>query len=1451
MVALKRASAAVAAVALALSALAAVFLMPRLNELTGKAVSEGILGMRARIESALGLTISFDSLSPSILRSASFSGLAISAPGGRTLLSAKKVRATYDILSVLRGRSSEALTGLELEDVTLDLRIPEDQAVLDHLVALAGGGGAGNALPKILVTGKNVSASVAVTGLGSASFAAREIDFSNVKDEPSFFLEGRFSVLPEAAGIGQVRGPLSLSGSLAKDFSMARLELTLSADSRVFSLSTQRFELVYGDRRLVLTKVKDRSPLDAEFDLDFGGGESSASLLLDGYVPAKGLRLEGPLAHLEPWLEMPYTGKIQASAPALDFSRIAYAVRLSGALPRGILPGEEGEAYADISARGDMKSVSVEKARLEKGRERIEYSGSFGFADLSPDGVLDLDFSLMGGELAVSSSVRLVGHGGEYAALADEATIGGVVFKDLALTAARKGPLADFNFSFRPPAPAGESSDASVQGFSGEAGASAGSSMVKIEGSVSFEEKPNLELSADLETIDLGPLEPLLDKLGVSPETASWLASLRLGGALFATSDFTRISWSATDLTLVSSYLPGAYAILSLSGNSTSLAVKRALVSAFGLAIEGSGKLDFSETGRLGFEADLAYQGIPYALKGSLIGNELAISGDYGLELTARVNVDASFVALRASSLPIPLFGGIFLATVDAQGRYATPASWDAVVAELTIVPAGESMATVPKVELAGSFSPDAAQLSRVRIEDRYSAVVGKASLTYSLAEPLSASVTAVLSADPAAKASPEYYSLTASYSGGKVDAALDLAGSPLARLGKLPIVGSLDGRISASGELADPSLDFSLKLRDGRYLDQTLIASASGSYSSGGIELHDASAAYQGQSISAGSATFSFADASSTLALSFAGNLLGSDLSFRLAARGTSMKGGVPSLAERLQRYSASGTLSGFSWGTISTASWPFLAVADSGSISLVSGPQEEIQAKYAPGGTFTASLRSPFPALAEVSGLFDGKNIDLSVQGLSFDLRLLSPLMPPDLIKILDGRARGGFRAVGLVGDPEITGKIDIENASLKVLGWLADDVGPFDASIVATGKSVSSSIGAVKIGKATASMQVQATFDQWLPVGLTASVATVPGSHVSMDASLLGISAKAQATAGLKFALQGDVLDIDCDVALEGGNVVVSSAVLNQPGPDLGERPSIFLAVSANVSVGKGVHVFFPSTALPVIDAYSDPTSLLAVRYDQESGDFTLKGTVALRGGEVFYIQRNFFLKNGKIVFNEDSDRFEPRVTLLAELRDRNDQGQPIAISMRADNEPLTSFHPQLSSDPPMSESQIALLMGQNLFDAAPDNSLDLRKTLISGSQFIPQLDVTRVYLDKARDGLGLDMLSMKTQVLQNWLIDIAVPASQTGDALGQYFDQSEIYAGKYLNDSIFAHASLLLNDNPLAGYTKPELDSELGVELDSPFGLIQWNVDPKNWDNLLISDQSLSISWKLSY
>ena len=113
----------------------------------------------------------------------------------------------------------------------------------------------------------------------------------------------------------------------------------MAADGHDFSPSTQRFELVYGDGVLALTKVKDRAPLDASIRIDFNGGESSIALMLDGVVPSKSLRLSGRYASLEPWLELPYKGSLVLKAPGLDLARIGYEAKLSGFFPSSFLPG--------------------------------------------------------------------------------------------------------------------------------------------------------------------------------------------------------------------------------------------------------------------------------------------------------------------------------------------------------------------------------------------------------------------------------------------------------------------------------------------------------------------------------------------------------------------------------------------------------------------------------------------------------------------------------------------------------------------------------------------------------------------------------------------------------------------------------------------------------------------------------------------------------------------------------------------------------------------------------------------------------------------------------------------------------------------------------------------------------------------------------------------------------
>jgi len=1433
-----------AAFAIALVALAGLLVMPKLNEATGRAISAGLAGIRSRIEGSLGLSLSFDALSPSILRSASFSRLAIAAPGGRTILSARKARVRYDLLALARG-SGSVISGLDLSDVSIDVRLPEDQALLDRLSSLLAGKGDAQ-IPKIIVSGKNVTASLSVQGLGAASFVAREVGFSTVEEEASVVLDGRFTLTPVQSAIGQISGPLSVSGFISPDFKRARVDLSVAAESRDLSLSTQRFELVYGDQELVLTKVKDRSPLDAVVRLSFAGNESSVSLKMDGYRPSRSLRLVGSYAAFEPWFDLPYSGSLTLKAPGLDFSAVSYEAAISSSLPGHLIPGgSASSARASIALKGDGRSLTIDRFRIERGDEFLSYVGSFRFADLAPDGVVDFRFSPSKGAPEIASSIHVFGQGGEYAALADELSVSGATFKDIAIAATHKRDQLDFNLSFRPPSSGEEESKAELpaRGFSGEAGASQGMSVVRCEGSASLGSSPSLELSLNLESVDLGPLKELFVAATGNEGTASIISSFKLGGSAFATSDFKRLSWTASDLTLVSRLVPGAYALLSLSGTTTSVQVKRALVSISGYSVEGSGKLDFSDAERLAFEAQISLKDVPYSLRGSVTNEGLFISGDYGLSVSARPEGDGTVVTAKMRGLPLPIAGGLFLASIDLEGRFVSLEDWDAELGDLTLVPTGEKIASLPKVELAGSFAPSKAKLSKIGIEDRYSSLSGTGDLQYSLADPLSAKLSATLAATAVAP-SPESYRIDLSYSNGRCEGVANLVASPLARFGNLPLYGAVDGRVAISGPLSD--------LRDGRYLEQSLVLSIAGDYSSQLFELRDLSGAYQGQTIHGGKGRFFFADARGELALRFEGNFGGKTLSFSLNARGSPVMEGEGNLSQKLSRYSVSGELGSLVYGTSVVNVWPFLISYSPSSIAVVGGSSSEVKLRYFENGVISASLRSPFPVLADLSGLYDGKKIDLSVQGLSFDMSLVSQFLPPDIIKLTTGKAHGGFSAMGLASDPEITGEIDFDGVTVKIPGWITDEIGPFSAPIVARGRKIDISAAQVPVGKGFMSLDCQGVFDHWLPSGLTLSARNVAGSTSRIDTKILGIRAQGDASVALKMALQGDVLAIDTDILLEKATILVSQEVLGSSGSGPAPSSSPYFQVAANVRFGRAVKASFSPMSIPILTGYVDPSSDIAIRYDQAADIFSLKGTLGLRGGDVFYGQRNFFLKSGNVVFNEGSDRFDPRVTLLAELRDSNEDG-PVVISLRTDNAPISSFTPILSSDPVLTQAQIMAIVG--LGSSSEGNSLNVKNAGTIISELIPQLDVSRVVEDKLRDFTGLDILYLQTQALGLWLADVA--GQSPASTFGQYFDQSQLYVGKYLADPIFVHGSVNLQEvSPLAGFGSLKIYSELGVEMDAPFGRLTWTLAPdEGLNNLQYGDQNLSmslgLSWRISY
>ncbi len=1458
MVSIKRAP--VAAAGTLIIAAAAFLALPALDRAAREAVGAAVGSAKAGIESLIGLTMSFDALSPSILRSASLSGLKISAPDGRVVLEAKKVRVYYDILALLSGDASRAVTGLGLEGASLDLRLPKDRALIDRLSSLLSGSGGGGT-PRILVTGKSIEASLHLEGFGAIALAARDLSFSTLEDDIRLSLDGRASLRGEGGRLDGIEGPVELSGLVAKDFGRARLGLSLGASSRDFSLSTQRFELVYAGDAITLTKVKDKAPIDAEIRYELASGDIGATILMQGYAPSSSLRLGSGYEDLRPWLNMPYYGKLSLKVPGGDASRLSYVADVSGSLPKGIVPrgpGASGDLEARLAASGDRYSVSIASARLESPDMELEYRGAFRFADLSPDGVLDARLGLLGGRLPIESSIRISEADGEYSASAGSASVAGVEVKDLVVLASRKGSLVDFRASMRPPeatpeampeaedAPPAESS----AGFSGEAGTGAGRlPSIALEGSASLGAAPGLELLVDVSDLDAGPLEPVLAAASGSADAAALARDLRLGFELFLTTDFKRLSWSAPEVELASRSSSDSYAAFSLAGTDRSLSVKNALLSFGGYSIKGSGRMEARASGGMDFEASIDLADIPYILKGSLAEGGFSMTGDYGFELSAAAAGEDTYFGATARDLPLPFAGGVFLATLDATGRFRDIEDWSMSLSRLDLLPAGESLADYPSVGLAGTFGPGKGYLRPIRIADKISTVSGEAALSYSLEGGFSAKLDAELSgsAPEGAAGVPEAYALTARYDTAGIRGEIEVGGFPMARIRGAALAGSLDGRASFSGSLSDPVVDFRARLRDGSFQDQALSFSAAGSFASGAIGLSSLDAAFQGIRVSETSGRLSLSSGAGSIRTLVSGAFMGEPVAYSIEAESaSSAREGAGSPFEG---YSVEGKASRAAGAA---ESWPFSVAFGESGLAVRAGASDELSLDYRSDKSFSISLKDPLPARVEASGSYDGKSVELSARGLELDVSLLQSFVDPKDLAFESGWIRGDFSAAGLAADPDIEGHLRIEDAMLRVPGWIADPIGPIDAPIEMADGAFSAAAQSVPVGRAAVTARANGVFDHWLPSELTASISSIEGSKVRLGFVVIGIRAEGEAAIDLKGRLEGDVFRFDVDAAFAKADVVVTPEALGPAGDE--PPPEDFpvrLDLSANLRFGRGVRVYFPYRDSPVVTAYSEPSSSLRVLWDQSTGEYSVKGAADLRGGEVFYIQRNFFLKSGRMVFNEETGMFDPRVTLLAELRERNDDG-PVLITLRADNMPIASFKPRLSSDPAMTEAQIALMLGQNLLGAGEEESFDFRKAVISTSEFIPQLDIAKAFENKLREAAGLDILFLRTQVLQRWLIDISGDTEESpAYPLGRYLDSSELYMGKYLSDSIFAYGSARLREDPLAGAVGLRIDSEFGVELDTPFGLVQWTIAPNHWEDLLISDQSLSLSWRLSY
>ncbi len=236
--------------------------------------------------------------------------------------------------------------------------------------------------------------------------------------------------------------------------------------------------------------------------------------------------------------------------------------------------------------------------------------------------------------------------------------------------------------------------------------------------------------------------------------------------------------------------------------------------------------------------------------------------------------------------------------------------------------------------------------------------------------------------------------------------------------------------------------------------------------------------------------------------------------------------------------------------------------------------------------------------------------------------------------------------------------------------------------------------------------------------------------------------------------------------------------------------------------------------------------------------------------MHGGEIFFFDRSFVLKEGAITFKEDQRTFDPRITARAEIREWDPaSGEEVKIWLDVDDR-SNSFSPRFSSDPrwrnptsspcsaPRSPSR---WRGRGCF----------RPPCMLSSDVLSRFGLLRPFEQRVRELLGLDMFSVRTQVIQNIVAEKVLGVEGLNP-----LDNTSLSLGKYLGDDLFLEMLVRLQASrgpsglllPGHGLTS---EIELNLEWDTPFFLMEWSFLPRNPDALFLTDNSLALKWRYTY
>lgn len=1452
-----------------------------------KALSELEAGLYQRLERETGLSLSYQSMSPSVLVGVSFRNISLHEVETKSRVAGiRRARLSYDVTGFFSKNPRVAFKELSLNGVTIDYDAVKNVFFVEKIKNLvrsredaedssgdAGGGdisaswrefdipfdvSAKNVsihysdaqndvlvgLRTLRLKDYNVGGGIEVRSAGRLFYktALFKIDEEWSSFACNFSVSGAF--FPNFDGSAAF---VSFSGAGGADYSISRLDMLFNYSDLSVEVRTMRTALPFS----VFARYdiqEEMAELTADFD--YFNPFRLISIRRKNPVIQKidGTTLSGTLS-----------GKIGGGG-------LSYKSDISIDLSENVV----GERVALVlKCDGDGDNVSVERLGAYASFVDGDFSGSLNIGTLQPSGILNLNYFVLENGGIISTEVYIDHYRNGFTCVAPQIFMNEKSFTGVQFTALPGGESVDFQF---------ELLDFAHPDFE-ETG------RLRIEGSFLGNDR-TLQAGVVLSNIfadsiiDTAAFFMPNEKSDIMRGLAGTARPYVFNSEAYLWSDFKDFSLLAPVNILANTEKDRQLLIFALDGSNETAQLSDLDLIFGNQSAHADVSIEFSDTFReFTFTSDFAVNSVPYHFFGNFSPDWILVSGDYDFD--AVVSIDEQIGAtLRFNQLPFAVGKFVFSASTSSILRWNQDSGLGLEILSLEFDEPSANLHLNPHLLLSGSMNRYGFDLTSFAYSDDASSLDGNGSVIINMNDDIFDSMRASLSAQNLV--SSESISLTVDLSNpGGLPFSADAVRnnfyiSAQAFVRAFPSSRLLDfqnpeNRISAdlmlSGTPGNPFV--SMTLHDSSFLlyGYPLLAEGFFSYDDTGAHIENLSLDWAFAKISDVRAFFDPYLFSGEASFTFDANLMEKTLHAPFAIE---LESSVPEKKFSVPDYFSLSLKTDKVSGDFIKSDFPLTLIAtrSPGRFDIITDVADGFHASYDESGLISMGAGKKSPVQFNLEGRVAQDDMNLNIDGIVADMGFICSELEIPFVHFNAGKLDGELRITGPTTDPEYTGFLSVTrpNFTIPLISksyFSADKV----IMTVEQGEAVVPATLA-SLGKGQGIVEFRMEFNRWIPNFLELKINIDDNRKVPLDLVFPFVHASGLASGNLElsFAFPRD-LSVSGSVVADNTDVEIVATPLQEQFslknltnffPSLlytEKTDDLNVTVDFDIVVGQKVQLLFN----PFLRGVVAPGTPLHIYFDTYTGDFQFKSDINLRGGEITWLNRNFYMKEGRIVFNENQDSMDPKVTVRAETRARDENGNMVTITLSANEQRVSVFNPAFSANPARSEREIMSLLGQIV---AADSGGAGEMSGAIGDMFLQSTVIRRIE-NTLRELLNFDIVSIRTNVLQN-SVRLSMDEKSDGKQLtvGNFIDNSTVYVGKYFGSSIYVDSMLhwTYDEHKVDNGTSANgivFQPEIGFEMASPFVNIRLGVAP-DIDSLQrglldtwVPSTSMTLSWKFAF